>query len=185
MYSLLRGSLYLLLNTLLCNSQTPFIGRKLVFQNSKIGLENIFDWKSHAFCSVISHAKFGSAVTTLLRNKQTLTNYIIKLIAWESSFACFFFYNSHSRLNPMKVLVVLPHIGPIIAWSGTTCIVYVFSRTLQSGLPSIESTHHVLCNKCSLAWLQWPNSTIWDQSVRTFTSYDRASKQTDSSETDR
>ena len=36
---LLHLSTYLLLNTLLCNSQTPFTGRKLVFQNSKMGLE--------------------------------------------------------------------------------------------------------------------------------------------------
>ena len=33
---------------------------------------------------------------------------------------------------------------------GTTRTVFVFSRTVQSGLPSAESTQHVLCNKCSL-----------------------------------
>ena len=34
---------------------------------------------------------------------------------------------------------------------GTTRTVYVFSRTVQSVLPSAESTQHVLCNKCSPA----------------------------------
>ena len=150
MYSLLRVSMYLLLNTLLCNSQTPFTGCKLVFQNSKIGLETFLIEKP---CFLVFHFPrkvwFSSYDVT---EEQTNTNKLYyKTNSLGIQLCLFFFYNSHSRLNPMKVLVVLPHIGPIIAWSGTTCIVYVFSRTLQSGLPSIESTHHVLCNKCSLA----------------------------------
>ena len=31
-----------------------------------------------------------------------------------------------------------------------TFTVYAFSRAGQSGLPGVESTQHVLCNKCSL-----------------------------------
>ena len=34
--------------------------------------------------------------------------------------------------------------------AGTTCTVYAFTRTVQSVLPSVGSTHHVLCKKFSL-----------------------------------
>ena len=39
--------------------------------------------------------------------------------------------------------------------AGTSCTVYAFRCTVQSGLSSVESTQHVLCNKCSLARTQW------------------------------
>ena len=52
MEHLLHLSTYLLLNTLLCNSQTPFTGRKLVFQNSKIGLETFLIEKP---CFLVFH----------------------------------------------------------------------------------------------------------------------------------
>ena len=43
--------------------------------------------------------------------------------------------------------------------AGTTCTLYAFSRTVQSGLSSVESAQHVLCNK-HLAWQDYSETQV-------------------------
>ncbi len=71
----------------------------------------------------------------------------------------FFLYWSiclyNSCLDPLVYIVLfMSSLKIYMIWGSTTCTMYSFSRTVQSGLPGVELTLRVLCKKFTLAKLQ-------------------------------